>query len=458
MKKLLLFLFLLGILNSCNTGVSENNKESNDSIQKIALKHPDWIKDKNIYEVNIRQYTKEGTIKEFQKHLPRLKEMGVDILWLMPINPIGKKNRKGTLGSYYSVKDYYAVNEDFGTMQDFKNLVSEAHKLKMYVIIDWVANHTAWDNPWVTEHPEYYTKDSLGNFIPPIGTDWSDVLDLNYDNDSLRKEMINALSFWVKQADIDGYRCDVASWLPIDFWNRARKELDEIKPVFMLAESEDKNIFYQAFDMGYAWNLHHIMNEISKGNNNAKDISNYFVKDSIEFPENSIKMNFTSNHDENSWNGTVFERMPESYKTFAVLSATVPGMPLIYSGQEVSLNKRLEFFEKDQIDWNSENNLSEFYKTLLNFKKGHSALWNGNFGGSMKLIKTNNPEKVFAFIREKNNDIVLIISNLSKEDLIVDLDSTLSENNFKELFSDKKFQTKELKLSAWEYNIFYIQK
>ncbi|MBN1251609.1 MAG: alpha-glucosidase C-terminal domain-containing protein, partial [Bacteroidales bacterium] len=445
MKKLLLFLFLLGILNSCNTGVSENNKESNDSIQKIALKHPDWIKDKNIYEVNIRQYTKEGTIKEFQKHLPRLKEMGVDILWLMPINPIGKKNRKGTLGSYYSVKDYYAVNEDFGTMQDFKNLVSEAHKLKMYVIIDWVANHTAWDNPWVTEHPEYYTKDSLGNFIPPIGTDWSDVLDLNYDNDSLRKEMINALSFWVKQADIDGYRCDVASWLPIDFWNRARKELDEIKPVFMLAESEDKNIFYQAFDMGYAWNLHHIMNEISKGNNNAKDISNYFVKDSIEFPENSIKMNFTSNHDENSWNGTVFERMPESYKTFAVLSATVPGMPLIYSGQEVSLNKRLEFFEKDQIDWNSENNLSEFYKTLLNFKKGHSALWNGNFGGSMKLIKTNNPEKVFAFIREKNNDIVLIISNLSKEDLIVDLDSTLSENNFKELFSDKKFQTKELK-------------
>ncbi len=341
-------------------------------------------------------------------------------------------------------------------MEDFKNLVAEAHKQDMYIILDWVANHTAWDNPWVEEHPDFYTKDSVGNFIPPIGTDWSDVLDLNYDNKEMRAAMIDALKFWITDADIDGYRCDVASWVPTDFWNEARKELDKVKPVFMLAEADAVDLFYEAFDMGYGWHVHHIMNEIEKGEKNASDIAEYFKKDSIDYPENAIRMIFTSNHDENSWKGSVFERMENSYKTFAVFSATVPGMPLIYSGQEVGLNKRLEFFEKDEIDWNSENNLSEFYKTLLTFKKEHSALWNGEFGGSMKQVKTNADDKVFAFIREKDNDKVLVILNLSKEDVDINIDFTGEVSKYKSLFEEKELKIEKFNMLAWEYNVFYL--
>ena len=455
---LLAIFSLVMIFGSCGTkgNNTENGESTTDTVKKITVKHPEWMKDKNIYEVNIRQYTKEGTLKAFQEHLPRLKEMGVDILWLMPIHPIGEKNRKGGLGSYYSVQDYKAVNPDFGTMEDFKNLVAEAHKQDMYIILDWVANHTAWDNPWVEEHPDFYTKDSVGNFIPPIGTDWSDVLDLNYDNKEMRAAMIDALKFWITDADIDGYRCDVASWVPTDFWNEARKELDKVKPVFMLAEADAVDLFYEAFDMGYGWHVHHIMNEIEKGEKNASDIAEYFKKDSIDYPENAIRMIFTSNHDENSWKGSVFERMANSYKTFAVFSATVPGMPLIYSGQEVGLNKRLEFFEKDEIDWNSENNLSEFYKTLLTFKKEHPALWNGEFGGSMKQVKTNADDKVFAFIREKDNDKVLVILNLSNNNVSININFNDEVSKYKSLFAEKELKTEKFDMLAWEYNVFYL--
>ncbi|OQX99076.1 MAG: alpha-amylase, partial [Bacteroidetes bacterium 4572_117] len=281
---------------------------------KFTVKHVDWIKTANIYEVNLRQYTKSGTIKEFEKHLPRLKEMDVDILWFMPVQPVGKKNRKGSMGSAYSVQDYIKVNPDFGTMEEFKSLVAKIHEMDMYVLIDWVANHTAWDHPWTQSHPEFYTKDSTGNFMPPKDTDWSDVIDLNYDNNEMRKEMIEALKFWITEADIDGYRCDVAGMVPTDFWDEARKELDSIKPVFMLAEWESTDMHFKAFDMSYSWDFHHLMNDVAKGEKSVKDIDDYFEKDELSYPANAIRMYFTSNHDENSWNGTVIERMGDASK------------------------------------------------------------------------------------------------------------------------------------------------
>jgi glycosidase len=242
--------------------------------------------------------------------------------------------------------------------------------------------------------------------------DWTDVAQLNYDNDELRTAMIDALKFWVAEADIDGYRCDVAGMVPTDFWERARKELDMIKPVFMLAEAEQPDHHIRAFDMSYAWEMHHLMNKVAKGEAGADTFDIYFRKHDTLYPSNAYRMHFTSNHDENSWNGTEFERMGEGARTFAVFSATVPGMPLIYSGQEAALNKRLEFFEKDEIDWN-DYPLGDFYRKLLSLKHQEEALWNGEYGGAFKRIKTSDNRSIYAFTRTKGNSHVVVILNLT---------------------------------------------
>lgn len=273
-------------------------------------------------------------------------DLGVDILWFMPIHPIGELNRKGSLGSYYSVRDYKAVNPEFGTMEDFKNLVNKAHELGFKVILDWVANHTSFDHQWATDHPEWYTRDEKGNIVSPF--DWTDVADLKYDNNpALWDAMIDALKFWVVEANIDGYRCDVAGMVPVAFWEKARTELDAVKPVFMLAEDEgQRDLMKKAFDANYGWEFHHIMNNIAKGEKNAADVWAYFAKEDTLFAPTSFRMMMTSNHDENSWNGTEFERMGDGAKAFAVMAYTIPGFPMMYNGQEVALNKRLLFFEK----------------------------------------------------------------------------------------------------------------
>ena len=317
--------FLSLLIVSCNVKTEQKSPES-------KVNSPEWSKNAVIYEVNVRQYTPEGTFNAFAAHLPRLKELGVDILWFMPITPIGELNRKGSLGSYYSVKDYRDVNPEFGTMEDFKNLVAQAHEQGMYVILDWVANHTAWDNYLVEQHPEWYAKNDNGEMISPF--DWSDVVQLDYNQPGLRDYMADALKFWVTEANVDGFRCDVAEMVPTDFWNRARAELDQIKPVFMLAEAEVPEHHEYAFDMSYGWEFHHIMNNIAKGTMNADNIQEYLTKEAGRFPANAYRMQFITNHDENSWNGTVFERLGDAVETMAVLSYTIPGMPLIYSGQE----------------------------------------------------------------------------------------------------------------------------
>ncbi|MBD3615939.1 MAG: alpha-amylase [Gracilimonas sp.] len=375
------------------------------------VEHPEWSKNANIYEVNIRQYSEEGTFTAFREDLPRLQEMGVKILWLMPIHPIGEKNRKGELGSYYSVKDYKGINPNYGTEEDFRALVDEAHEREMRVIIDWVANHTAWDHPW-TENPDWYELNEDGGFMPPRGTDWTDVIQLDYENQEMREAMLDALVYWVRDFDIDGYRADVAGMVPMDFWNEARNRLDEIKPVFMLAEDEGPKMHDKAFDMTYAWSYAHLIRVIAAGNEDLSALDSLMEVEETKFPDNAYRMYFTTNHDENSWNGTDPGMYGDNFENFAVLSATIDGMPLIYNGQESNLDKQLEFFTKDPIEW-KEYEYQPFYTMLLSLKNENEALWNGEFGGDLTIY--NSPENTYAYKREKGDDWVFVYLNFGGE-------------------------------------------
>jgi cyclomaltodextrinase / maltogenic alpha-amylase / neopullulanase len=394
---------------------------------------PEWSYNKSIYEVNVRQFTEEGTFNAFSRHLPRLKEMGVGIIWLMPVHPIGEVNRKGTLGSYYSVKDYWGINPEFGNKTDFRNLVNEIHSLGMFVILDWVANHTAWDNPWISEHPGWYTRNELGRIVSPVD-DWTDVADLNFENKEVWSAMTEALKYWVDEFDIDGYRCDVAGMVPTEFWIQARTELEKIKPVFMLAEWDTPEL-HRAFDMTYSWDHHKLMNSIAAGEANAKDMREFFEKENKEYSKKDFRMRFTDNHDENSWNGTVFERLGESAEMFAVFKSVIPGMPLVYSGQEAGLNKRLEFFEKDLIEW-EKHPFFGIYKKLLNHKKRNKALLNGDKGGELEYIEVNYPEEIFAFSREMKDDKILGIFNFSSNSVNVNISGENIRGKYRNLFND----------------------
>ncbi|MDZ7774099.1 MAG: alpha-amylase family glycosyl hydrolase [Bacteroidales bacterium] len=427
---------------SCSQPAKDAEEKSNTAVE--------WHKDATIYEVNIRQYTEEGTFDAFREHLPRLKELGVDILWLMPIHPIGEKKRKGELGSYYSVKDYKAVNPEFGTDEDFQNLVDAAHEQGFHLILDWVANHTAWDNYMIEENPEWYTRDSAGNMVSPY--DWSDVADLNYDTPELRQYMKGALKYWVEEFDVDGYRCDVAGMVPVDFWEDAVAELNEVKPVFMLAEDEDNlSLLDSAFQMHYGWEFHHVMNQVAQGEESVNAFYNYFEKVDTTIGH-SRKMHFLTNHDENSWNGTIEERMGDASEAMAVISFTIPGMPLIYSGQEIGLNKQLEFFQKDPIAW-EESPLEDFYATLNDLKAENEALYFGDFGGSFEILKSDMPENTFVFKRVKNDNEVLVVTNLSDETQAFAVPDVAGDyiNYFtgeKEAL-DRKFQ-----MQPWDYAVY----
>ncbi len=422
----------------------------------ISVKHPAWSHNVSIYEVNTRQYTPEGTFKAFDEHIRELKDLGTGIVWFMPINPIGEKNRKGSLGSYYSIKDYKAVNPEFGTLDDFKETVRKIHEAGMYVIIDWVANHTSWDNVWVKEHPEFYTKDSLGNFVPPVA-DWHDVIDLNYDNKELWKYMIDAMKYWIQECDIDGFRCDVAGMVPLDFWKSVRAELDTVKKVFMLAEAEGPE-FHEAFDMTYSWNLLHLMNDLAQGKTSVQSIRDYFIKENNTYPQDAYRMRFTTNHDENSWNGTVFERMGEAVETFDAFTCVISGMPLVYTGQEAGLNKRLKFFDKDTVEW-KESKYRLLYTDLLNEKTKNRALWNGTEGGRMIPVKSSKGE-VFAFVRKSGEDKVYAIFNLSDKKVRTELESDQISGEYINPFSEKKtrIRSKEwLELKPWDYRILVAE-
>jgi len=383
------------------------------------VRHPAWTTGANIYEVNIRQYTPEGTFRAFERHLPRLRRMGVDILWIMPINPISKKMRKGALGSYYAVSDYKAINPEYGTLDDFQHLVKAAHALGFKVIVDWVANHTGWDNVWVEQHPDWYKRNAQGELEGYHYTDlsdhheevWADVIGLDYAKPEVRAGMIDAMSYWLKMTDIDGFRCDVAWTLPVAFWDEARAKLDQIKPVFMLAEADTPEMQVHAFDMTYDWVLYHLLIKVARGQADARDLAALYTHPKRIYPAGAYRMTFTSDHDENSWNGTDRELYGDGAEAMAVLAATLPGMPLIYGGQEAGLDKRLAFFDRDTIDWKHYGK-TDFYAGLLNLKHDRPELMIGVEGGNLELIETGDP-KVFAFRCVKGARHTTVMVNLS---------------------------------------------
>ncbi len=450
MKKLsqyFILLFAIATL-SCNQQSKENAlTEVNE------IKYPEKAKNMNIYEVNIRQYTPEGTINAFSTHLPRLKKMGVDILWIMPVQPIGEKNRKGKLGSYYSIQNYTAVNPNFGTTDDFKAMVKQAHELGMNVILDWVGNHSSFDHEW-TKIKGYYNIDSLGNVTWPAGTDWTDVADLNYDNVEMKQDMINEMKWWVTETDIDGFRCDVAGEVPMEFWNNAKDQLDSLKDLFMLAEWDEPRMHDHAFHMTYGWGPHHWMNETAKGHIDVDSLERLFIGDTERYGKVPFRMLFTTNHDENSWNGTVFERFGEGHLAWAVFAFTVRGMPLIYGGQEAGLNKRLRFFDKDTVDF-SQLTYAEFYSKLLTLKHNNEALYNGEYGGDLKFIDDGNNE-VTTYTRTKDKHEVLAIINLSNKVQEVSYSDTALAGNYTDYLSGELFNispNEKLTLQPYQYHI-----
>lgn len=427
-----------------------------------VLQHPSWSKNATIYEVNVRQHTPEGTFSSLERDLMRLDSMGVDILWLMPIHPIGEKNRKGSLGSYYSVKDYVGVNPEYGTMDDFKRLVRSAHDKGMKIILDWVANHTAWDNAWINEHPDWYTRDTAGNVLSPV-PDWSDVADLNYDNKDMRRAMIESMRFWVREADVDGFRCDVGMMVPTDFWNEVRVSLDSLKPVFMLAEAEQKDHHLKAFDMSYAWEFMHICNDIAKGTKNLGDIDTYIAKQDTAFPRSAYRMYFTTNHDENTWNGTGNERLGKMRQVFDVLAFTMPnGMPLVYTGQEGGEQypdgkpHRLRFFDKDTTNWNNYM-FMDFYSRLLKAHQRNEALWNGEFGGTFERLKTSSDDVLYCYKRKKNDSEVIVFLNFSDKPQKVDFTGEGIQGEYKSIFNNQSitlYTKGGNPLPAYGYQVF----
>jgi Glycosidases len=450
----LLTLFLAVTILIAGCTLFGKKKEIKPLVSEVV--HPEWSKNIVMYEVNVRQYTPEGTLKAFEEHLPRLKALGIDVLWFMPTFPIGVVNRKGELGSYYSVKDFMGVNPEFGTMDDFMDVLNKAHELGMHVMLDWVPNHTSWDNPLAKEHPDYYMKDSTGKFTPPIGTDWTDVIQLDWSQKGLQDYMISALSYWVKMG-VDGFRVDHPHNTPKEFWERARIELNAIKPVLLLAEIEEPNNYLEkGFDMNYAWELHHLMNSVAQGKDSASAVAKYFKKEWAVYPNNVYRLQFLTNHDENSWAGTIDSLMGPAQRMFATMIFTDQAVPLIYSGQEDCLNKKLKFFVRDPIRWDS-CDLTGFYQSLTRLKKGNEALWNGDFGGPMVKINTNRDNKVFAYSREKGGNRVIAFLNLTKKNVSFKPDLKGLEGDYTEYFTGEKTTfplSVNLTLIPWGYKVF----
>lgn len=407
-----------------------------------------------IYEVNIRQITPEGTFKAFtEQHINRLQQLGVDVLWLMPTYPISQKNRKGNLGSYYSIADYKGVNPEFGTTEDLKELVKKAHEAGMLVIFDWVANHTGWDNPWITEHPEWYTRDKKNKIVPPVA-DWSDVADLNFGQVGMQQAMIEAMEYWVREAGIDGYRCDAAAMVPVAFWKEALANLDSIKPVLKLAEAWEPELLANGFDAAYGWEFHHLLNSIAKGEKKLTAVNDYLVKTDTLYANDDILMHFITNHDENSWAGTEYERMGKYVPGFAVITYLMPGIPMIYTGQEAGLNKRLRFFEKDTVMWN-DTSLYTFYRKLNHLKQQNPALMAGEHAGEL-YFEADTLSNTVVLLRKKANHGVLGVFNFSDKPVAVKELNSEAVGQFTDIFTGHKTKINQksvIDLGPWEFRV-----
>ncbi|WP_462221677.1 alpha-amylase family glycosyl hydrolase [Ferruginibacter sp.] len=458
MKKIISLFTALLIIAACNNQVNTNSNKEKNTMTTTEYKKAAWINNTNVYEVNLRQYTKEGTFNAFAKELPRLKEMGVETLWFMPITPIAQKKMKGTMGSYYACSDYTSINPEFGNLQDFKNLVKEAHAMGFKVIIDWVANHTGWDHVWTKTHPEYFEKDSATNDFK-IASGMDDIIELDFKNPDLRKAMIDAMRYWITECDIDGYRCDLAFWVELDFWLEARTELEKTKTLFWLAESDpvEHADYFKAFDACYTWAWMHKTEDFYKKNQDKNILDSVLQQYNTVCGATGIPLWFTTNHDENSWNGSEYEKYGAMAKALAVFSFTWNGMPMIYSGQELPNMKRLKFFDKDPIEWSGKYELHDFYKTLLSLKKNNAALRAGDAAVTTHLLSTTADKNILAFIRKNGNSEVLVLINFSKEKISFNTNDTNLTGKYTNVFNKKEKDftvVKSFEMQPWGYEVF----
>jgi glycosidase len=433
MKKLLLFVGLL-------IGASSFGQQ----------KHPEFMNQGNIYEVNIRQYTKEGTFKSFAKHLPRLQKMGVQTIWFMPIQPISKYGRKGSLGSYYAVASYTDINPEFGTLADFNATVDQAHALGIKVLIDYVPNHSGADHPWLTTHPDFYETDSTGK--PTFTADWSDTRELNFNNLVMQDSMINTMKYWLNATKIDGFRVDVAWGVPYSFWDKCIPALKKLRNIYLLAEADDAKLHELGFDATYSWKEFHVLNDIAAGKKDILSLDTVLQNINKEFMKGAQRLYFTSNHDENSWNKADYATMPGAiHAPFAVFTQTYDRtMPLIYSGQEEPVLRPLAFFEKDSIEFNKYER-ANFYTTLLKLRKSNPAFAdNANF----KRLKVNLPGQIMAYQRSNGRDKVVVVLNLSNQPqqaIVEDIEPGFYVDGFT---GQNPKDTRYIQMKAWGYQVF----
>ncbi len=447
-----LVLFAVLVVSACANAPAATDYTPKPYVQ---VQHPDWTRDAVIYQINTRQFTPEGTFTAAQSQLPRLAEMGVDILWLMPIHPIGEVNRKGMLGSPYAVRDFRAVNPELGTLEAFRAFVEAAHGLGMKVIIDWVANHSAWDNALLEQHPDWYARDWRGKVHPPLGTDWDDVIAFDYASTELREYMTDSLAYWVRELGIDGYRCDVAGLVPLDFWETARAELDAIRPVFMLAEWETRDLHARAFDATYAWEWKTVMQKVARSEAGADALWGYYFGQQASWPRDAFRMVYTANHDQNAWDGTAPEIYGPAYRNAIALSFVGEGMPLIYNGQEAFNTDRLEFFEDDPIAWR-EHPIDGFFRRLIDLKTEITALHNGAAGARMVPVVSTAPQQVISFTRKDANGGVFAVFNMSDRPARVGFTDGPFAGAYTDAFTGEAFSLSddsEMELAAWSHRI-----
>lgn len=422
-------------------------------------KNPEWSYSAILYEMNIRQFTTEGTFRAASERLPFLRSIGVDAIWLMPIYPIGEEDRKGSLGSYYSIRDYKGVNPEFGSEADLRDFITKAHALGIKILFDWVANHTARDARWISERPvDWYERDSEGRAKVPW--DWSDTAKLNYANREVWRGQIDAMRYWVEQFGIDGFRCDMAMLVPIEFWQEASAELHSIKSdIFMLAEAEEDNLFEGAFNMSYQWNIHHIMCDIAKGARRVWDLRNAMHAERQRYPREAMRLSFTSNHDENSWSGSEQSRFGRALEVMTAMTFLMPStMPLIYTGQEVGYDHSFAFFDRDPVpeELYKEGYATELYRRLADLKHSQRALDSGERGGDVIEIENNAKDCMMTFVREVADSRVVAIVNLSPYTIHADFRTGIYAGKYRDAISGERVildEHVERDIAPWHYQI-----
>ncbi len=421
--------------------------------------HPEWVKDAAIYELNLRHFTPEGTLAAAQAHLPRLKALGIGIVWLMPIHPVGKVRPAGPLGSPYAVRDFRGVDPAYGGMDDLKRFVATAHGLGLKVILDWVGNHSAWDNPLTTEHPDWYERTADGKLRSPSWFTWNDVVEFDYAAPGLQRYMADAMAFWVREGGVDGFRADAAGLMPLEFWNRTRAELDAIKPVFMLGEWESRDLHYAAFDATYAWSWTRALEAFAAGRGSMDELRAYYAWDGRFWPKNAPRMLYISNHDANSWQGTEYERYGPALDAAIALSIASEGMPLVFNGQEAGNRRRLKLFERDPIVWR-EDPQGELYRRLLTLRKRHPVMWARPWGGPIEEVVNDDQAHVLSFLRQRGDDRMLAIFNLSAEPRVARLTVAGQTGAWRDQGSSETIDMNKparVAMPPWSWKLFFAK-